>query len=139
MLGSAMHSGCLDEVASGARAGAGGLIESDTDHLTAVLGHEVAYNTVKNYSTQGKKFSVWAARRGVVALPAAPAQVAAYLAERLQRHGHKPATLRVAAAAIGFAHRSADLLNPLRQSPGQTDPQGTLQANQVGGSLQEIR
>ena len=39
-------------------------------------------------------------------------QVAAYLAERIEEHGHKPATLRAAAAAIAFFHRTA----------GQDDP-----------------
>ena len=45
-------------------------------------------------------------------IPADPAQVAAYLAERIQEHGHKPATLRVAAAAIAFAHKTVKADDP---------------------------
>ena len=89
-----------------------GLTGSDVDNLNAVLDHEVAPNTIKNYSAQWNNFAGWALRRGVSALPAAPAQVASYLAERIEQHGHKPATLRVAAAAIAFVHRTAGLDNP---------------------------
>ena len=46
------------------------------------------------------------------ALPADSAHVAAYLAERIEDLGHKPATLRVAAAAIAFVHRVAGMENP---------------------------
>ena len=88
------------------------LAESDLDNLTAVLGHEVAPNTMKNYRVQWNNFINWAAGKGVRALPADPRHVAAYLAERIEEHGHKPATLRAAAAAIAFIHRSA----------GQDDP-----------------
>ena len=88
------------------------LAESDLDNLSAVLGHEVAPNTMKNYRVQWNNFMIWAAGKGVRALPADPRHVAAYLAERIEEHGHKPATLRAAAAAIAFIHRSA----------GQDDP-----------------
>ena len=88
------------------------LAESDLDNLTAVLGHEVAPNTMKNYRVQWNNFINWAAGKGIMALPADPRHVAAYLAERIEEHGHKPSTLRAAAAAIAFIHRSA----------GQDDP-----------------
>ena len=88
------------------------LAESDLDNLTAVLGHEVAPNTMKNYRVQWNNFTNWAAGKGIRALPADPRHVAAYLAERMEEHGHKPSTLRAAAAAIAFIHRSA----------GQDDP-----------------
>lgn len=89
-----------------------GLIGPDIDSLNAVLGHEIAASTVKCYRIQWKAFTSWAMRRGTPTLPADPAQVAAYLAGRLHRHNHKPATLRVAASAIAFVHRSAGLDNP---------------------------
>ena len=97
---------------AGRTGGAEGLTGSDTDNLKSVLEHEIAHSTVKNYRTQWRRFNAWALRRGVAALPADPVQVAAYLAERLERHGHKPATLRAAAAAIAFAHRTAGFGNP---------------------------
>ena len=89
-----------------------GLTESDVGNLNAVLEHEIARNTMDNYRIQWRIFTVWALRKGAQALPAEAAQVAAYLAERIEQHGHKPATLRVAAAAIAFAHRSAGLQDP---------------------------
>ena len=88
------------------------LSEGDVDSLNAVLDHEVSTNTMKNYRVQWGNFIAWAAGKGIRALPADPAQVAVYLAERIEEHGHKPATLRAAAAAIGFVHRTA----------GQGDP-----------------
>ena len=41
-----------------------------------------------------------------------PGPVAAYLAERSEEHGHKPATLRAAAAAIAFVHKTAGVADP---------------------------
>lgn len=95
-------------------AGRAGLQESDVANLRAVLDCEVAHNTLTNYRIQWTIFTDWARKRGVGELPAQAAQVAAYLAERLERHNHKPATLRVAAAAIGFAHRTAGFEDPCR-------------------------
>ena len=89
-----------------------GLTESDVDNLNSILEHEVAANTIKNYRIQWRIFSNWAQSKGVPSLPASAAQVAAYLAERVEQRGHKPATLRVAAAAIAFVHRTAGLHDP---------------------------
>ena len=97
---------------SGSSRRADDLTESDLDNLNAVLDHEIARNTMKNYRVQWNSFIMWAVGKGIRALPADPTQVAAYLAERIEEHGHKPATLRAAAAAIAFVHRTA----------GQDDP-----------------
>ena len=88
------------------------LTVSDLDNLDAILRHEIAGNTLKNYLIQWNIFRRWAAAKGVASLPADSAQVAAYLAERIERRGHKPATLRVVAAAIAYAHRIAGLEDP---------------------------
>ena len=92
--------------------GEGGLTDDDIRNLTAILGHEVSANTRKNYRSQWRRFTGWAGDRGVSALPADPVQVAAYLAERMERHGHRPATLQTAAAAISFVHRTRGLADP---------------------------
>ena len=101
------------------------LTEDDRAHLASVLGHEVSDNTRRNYRSQWRRFTGWAREKGIRTLPADPLQVAAYLAERLEKHGHKPATLQTAAAAIGFKHRdeglpdpceSADVRNTLRSA-----------------------
>ena len=89
-----------------------GLTPDDVGNLNAVLEHEIAHNTMKNYGIQWRIFNRWALSKGVAALPADAAQVAAYLAERIEQHDHKPATLRVAAAAIAFVHRTAGLDDP---------------------------
>ena len=89
-----------------------GLPNSDVANLEAVFGHEMAHNTVTNYRVQWNNFNEWALVKRVATLPADPAQVSAYLAERLQEHGHRPATLRVAASAIAFVHRNAGLEDP---------------------------
>ena len=84
----------------------------DNDRLTDLHAHELSANTRKNYRVQWTGFVNWAQSRGFCALPAAPDVVAAYLAERFEMHGHKPATLRLAASAIGHFHRVAKLDNP---------------------------
>lgn len=90
----------------------GDLTASDIVNLSALLQHEISPNTAKNYCTQWRIFAQWAHSRRVRALPADGPQVAAYLAERIERRGHKPATLKVAAAAISFAHRAEGLEDP---------------------------
>ena len=94
------------------RPSADALSESDIDKLNAVLLHEMARSTMANYRAQWRVFVTWAAMKGVNALPADPTVVAAYLAERLEVHGHRPSTLRVAAAAIGRIHKDAGLRDP---------------------------
>ena len=92
--------------------GSDGLTGSDIANVTAVFGHEVARNTMTNYRVQWNNFVDWAIAKGSQTFPADPAQVAAYLAERIEEHGHRPATLRVAASAIAFVHRNAGLEDP---------------------------
>ncbi len=72
----------------------------------------MARNTKANYRAQWRNFIVWALGKGLRAFPANSAQVAAYLAERIEKHGHKPATLRVAASAIAFVHKTAGVDDP---------------------------
>ena len=77
-----------------------------------MLGHELARTTKTNYRVQWQHFRGWAFGKGLRVLPAAPAQVAAYLAERMEAYGHKPATLRMAASAIAFVHKTAGVEDP---------------------------
>ena len=89
-----------------------GLTETDLANLSAVLDHEVSRNTVTNYRAQWRSFMAWAQAKGIRGLPAEPKQVAAYLAERMGEHGHRPATLRTAASAIAFVHKAAGMNDP---------------------------
>ena len=91
---------------------AAGLTGEDVRNLNTVRQHVMADNTKANYRSQWRRFAEWARARGVTALPATPAHVAAYLAERIERAGHKPATLRTAAAAIACIHRAAGMADP---------------------------
>ena len=95
-----------------ARARADGLTGEDVRNLNALLQHAMAANTKANYRYQWRRFTEWARARGVCALPADPGHVAAYLAERIEREGHKPATLWTAASVIAFIHKAAELANP---------------------------
>ena len=95
---------------------AGGLTGADIRNLTAVLEQAMAANTKANYRCQWRRFTEWTGNRGVSALPADRAYVAAYLAERFEREGHKPATLRTAAAAIACIHRAAGLVDPCAEA-----------------------
>lgn len=88
------------------------LNDSDLANLNSVLGHQMAENTKRTYETQWRRFVRWAASKGVNPLPAEPTHVAVYLAERLEGEGHKPATLRAAAAAVSYAHRDANYEDP---------------------------
>ena len=88
------------------------LTEFDICNLRAIFDHEIASSTLNNYRVQWRRFLDWALARGIQPLPAEPSQVAAYLAERIQEHGHKPATLRVVASAIAFAHKAANAGDP---------------------------
>ena len=89
-----------------------GLTDTDLLHLSAVLDHEVSRNTVTNYRAQWRSFMAWAQAKGIRGLPAEPTQVAAYLAERIEEQGHRPATLRTAASAIAFVHKAARMDDP---------------------------
>ena len=87
-----------------------GLPMKDIDRLRE---YAIAENTRKNYEAQWGRFVGWARSKDVRELPAEPKVVAAYLAERFEKQRHKPATLRLAASAIGYFHRMARLHNPV--------------------------
>lgn len=90
----------------------GQLSQPEIDMLWELISHEVTESTIRIYECQWRQFALWGATRRITVLPAAPAHVAVYLAERVEKLGHKPATLRVAAAAIGFVHATLELDNP---------------------------
>lgn len=86
--------------------------EADGQSRSLLHNHEVAENTIRSYRSQWQSFVTWATARSIPAVPAESEHVAAYLTERFKRHGHKPATLRVAAAAIAYVHNHYGLVNP---------------------------
>ncbi|WP_419551711.1 tyrosine-type recombinase/integrase [Candidatus Poriferisodalis sp.] len=114
--------------------GTDGLTNSDAQLARRLAQRDIAEGTLRCYASQWRGFTQWAARRGVRALPADAAAVAAYLAQRLESHGHKPATLRVSAAAIAWVHAAHGLDSPC----GHPDVRRTLKgAARTAGSAQK--
>ncbi|WP_423916833.1 tyrosine-type recombinase/integrase [Candidatus Poriferisodalis sp.] len=110
------------------------LTESDAENLSGLFCHEITHNTIRSYRSQWRSFVTWATARRVPAIPAKPEHVAAYLAERFEQRGHKPATLRVAAAAIAYVHNNCGLANPC----SHPDVKRTLRgATRVAGKAQK--
>lgn len=110
------------------------LTESDAQFLSGLFCHEITHNTIRSYRSQWGSFVTWATARGTPAIPAKPEHVAAYLAERFEQHGHKPATLRVATAAIAYVHNNCGLENPC----SHPDVKRTLRgATRVAGRAQK--
>ena len=89
-----------------------GLTSGDVDNLHEMFEHRIRRNTWKTYRSQWLRFTHWAIDRRIVALPAEPVFVAAYLAERFMVDGARPTTLRNASAAIAYVHRVAKEENP---------------------------
>ncbi len=84
----------------------------DLENVQSLLRHRVSENTKTSYRGQWQRFVMWAQEKGLSPLPASPAVVAAYIARRMKNEGHKPATLKASASAIGFIHRAAGLQDP---------------------------
>ena len=108
----AVPSGAVGLGSAGSLLCGAGLAGSDASSLDSLLSHQIAPSTLATYRSQWRSFAAWAQHLGLRALPADPVQVAVYLAERIETRGHRPATLRVAAAAIAFVHRAARLDDP---------------------------
>ena len=98
-----------EEVAAGDEKHGEGLTEADLNNVKNLLTHRLSENTRSTYQQQWKRFVEWALVKGLVAMPANQEAVAAYLAGRMEDEGHKPATLKSAASAIGYVHRASGL------------------------------
>ena len=87
------------------------LAAADVARIERALHDSRAANTRAQYRSAWKGWAEWAGLNGHVALPADPAAVAAYLAERTDQ-GAAASTIRAARAAIGAAHRDAGADDP---------------------------
>src|SRR3954467_14927384 len=67
---------------------------------------EKSDGTRRAYRSDFRQFSHWCEGKGLVALPAFPETVAAYLAHAVE-NGAKAATIARRVAAIGYAHKLA--------------------------------
>ena len=75
------------------------------------IGASMAANTARAYRGQWDAFARWCDAGALVAIPAAPGTVAAYLAS-MADNGKKAATIDSARAAIRKAHETAGLDDP---------------------------
>ena len=89
-------------------------LEAAADKARDYAGKAKASNTLRNYRAAWDDFAAWCAAGGRTALPALPATLAMYLADRADTH--KTATLQHRLAAISQAHQHAGFadLNPCR-------------------------
>ncbi|MDO8875196.1 MAG: tyrosine-type recombinase/integrase [Pseudolabrys sp.] len=88
-----------------------GGIREDLDRAADYARAEKSQPTQKAYWSDFKHFGLWAQRRGLALLPAAPATVAAYLASEAER-GAKVSTIGRRCAAIRWVHNSGGQPNP---------------------------
>ena len=111
------HSAAPDAVPS--------LTASDAESLNGLFRHEGHSQHDPQLPKTNGEASLPGPRPGASQhCPPEPEHVAAYLAERFEQLGHKPATLRVAAAAIAYVHNNCELEKPLQPSERQTNPAG---------------
>ena len=88
-----------------------GITEVDRAQVVAALVSATSPNTRRAYRSGWERWQAWALERNARVMPADPAAVAAYLADRA-RQGCAPATVRVDRAAISAAHRSTESADP---------------------------
>ena len=83
----------------------------DQERINRALRDARAPNTWRAYSGAWQRWAAWAVDRGHRQLPADPAAVAAFLADRAEQ-GVAPATVRLDRAGIAAAHRHAGVPDP---------------------------
>jgi hypothetical protein len=85
--------------------------ERELDRAERYAQSALAPSTRRAYEQDWLLFAAWCAERRVVAIPAHPASVAAFLAAEADR-GFRPVTIGRRAAGIAAAHRAQDHPNP---------------------------
>ena len=79
--------------------------------ITEALEKSLAPTTRVNYRAQWKKWETFADGNGYPVFPADPVHLADWITQRASE-GRKPGTIRMGLAAVGAAHRQANLPNP---------------------------
>ena len=87
------------------------LTDTDSARIEAALRAARSPQTRRAYPSQWAAWERWCASRGACPLPAAPVELAAYLAERAQ--SASIATVRMAKAAIVFVHKAKGEPSPI--------------------------
>ena len=86
-------------------------IERELGRASSYAASALAPGTRRAYESDWRTFADWCAPRGLSAIPATPATVAAFLAAEADRE-FRPVTIARRAAAIAAAHRAQDHPNP---------------------------
>jgi integrase len=89
-----------------------GLTAADAARVAAAISAERAPSTLASYASAWRLFARWCEDRGLASLPADPATVCAYLAERADR-GLANATITACCAAIRYEHQRAGAPDPI--------------------------
>ena len=97
--------------------------EERRQRVSDALGAAHSPGTRRVYASHWASWERWAAEVGVESLPASPVHVTAYVTDRAAE-GRKPATLRIALAAISYAHRNAGLDSPTSSEGVRTAMRG---------------
>ena len=79
--------------------------------ITEALEESLAPTTRINYMSQWRKWETFASDSGYPVFPADPVHLADWVTQRAA-DGQKPGTIRMGLAAVGAAHRQANLPNP---------------------------
>jgi integrase len=88
-----------------------GLTARDAERVAAALEAELASSTLEVYASAWRRWDAWCAGRGIIAMPASPETVAAYLAERAEA-GLSYGSIDLACSAIGHRHRQHGFPDP---------------------------
>ena len=79
--------------------------------ITDALEESLAPTTRINYTSQWRKWETFAGDSGYPVFPADPVHLADWVTQRVA-DGQKPGTIRMGLAAVGSAHRQANIPNP---------------------------
>ena len=79
--------------------------------ITEALDQSLAPTTRANYRAQWNQWEIFADENGYTMFPADPVHLADWITQRAA-DGRKPGTIRMGLAAVGAAHRQANLPNP---------------------------
>jgi hypothetical protein len=88
-----------------------GLTARDLERVALALEAELAASTRSVYTSAWRQWEAWCRNRGLVALPADPEAICAYLAERAEA-GLSYGSIDLTCCAIGYRHRHDGLTDP---------------------------
>ena len=95
--------------------------------ITEALEESLAPTTRINYVSQWKKWERFAEGNGYGVFPSEPVHLADWITQRVA-DGQKPGTIRMGLAAVGAAHRQANLPNPTEDEGVRATMRGVTRA-----------